>query len=99
MGEVKDMLLKAYLKNGARPPDIRPVDKKIDPELSGIKPPKPIPVEKPRTLGDITTAMMAQKIYNPGAPPAPKSPSKAMQNTGTTDAMSLDGPWGRPQDK
>jgi hypothetical protein len=99
MGEVKDMLLKAYLKKGSRPPQEKPVDKKVDPELSGSKPPKPIPVETPRTLGDITTAMKAQQIYNPGAPPAPKSPSKAMQGQGTGPAMGMDGPWGKPEDK
>lgn len=99
MGEVKDMLLKAYLKKGARPPEAKPVDKKAEPELSGVKPPKPIPVEKPRTLGDITTAMAAQRIYNQALPPAPKSPSRSMQDTGTADAMSLNGPWGKPEDK
>jgi hypothetical protein len=92
MSEVKDMILKAYLKGGAKP-----VAQKVD-EPKVTKPPKPIPVDNPRTLGDITTAMMAQQIYNPGAPPAPKSPSKAMQGQGTAGAMSLDGPWGKPKE-
>jgi hypothetical protein len=92
--EVKEMILKAYLKGGARPAVAQKVD---EPKVS--KPPKPIPVDNPRTLGDITTAMMAQQIYNPGAPPAPKSPSKAMQGQGTAPAMGMQGPWGKPEDK
>jgi len=93
MGEIKDMLLKAYLKKGPKPQTPR------EPAKTAAAPPKPAPVEKPRTLGNITTAMLAQRIYNPQLPPAPKSPSKAMVNQGTADAMSLNGPWGKPEDK
>lgn len=101
MSEIKDMLLKAYLKKGARPPEAPKPDKKTDPEMSG-KPPKPIPVDKPRTLGDITLAMAAQRIYQPNlppAPPSPKAPNKAMLDQGTAPAMGMEGPWGTPETK
>jgi hypothetical protein len=94
MGEVKDMLLKAYLKKGAKQPKAKAPEKKA-PDLPAASPP-PIKVEKPRTLGNITTAMMAQRIYNPQMPPAPKSPSKAMVDKGTGPAMDISGPWGGP---
>lgn len=95
MSEIKDMLLKTYLKKGARP-EAKKAEKA--PELSA-KPPKPIPVETPRSLGDLTMAMAAQKIYNPNMPPAPKSPSKAMVDQGTAGALGLQGPWGTPEQK
>jgi hypothetical protein len=92
MGEVKDMLLKAYLKKGA------PTAKAKAP-VAPSKPPAPIPVERPRTLGNITLGMMAQRIYDPSRPPAPKSPSKAMADQGTGPAMSLQTPWGAPPEQ
>ena len=96
MSEIKDMLLKAYLKKGVRPPQAKKPDKKIEPELTGKIPPKPIPVQRPKTLGDITLSMAAQRIYNQGMPPAPKSPTKAMQDQGTASALGMTGPWGTP---
>ena len=94
MSEIKDMLLKTYLKKGARPPEAKKADKApVGP------PPKPIPVETPRSLGDLTMAMMAQKIYNPNMPPAPKSPSKTMVDQGTAGALGMQGPWGTPEAK
>ena len=92
MGEVKDMLLKAYLKKG------KPTAKASSP-VAPSKPPAPIPVERPRTLGNITLGMMAQRIYDPSRPPAPKSPSKAMADQGTGPAMSLQTPWGAPPEE
>jgi hypothetical protein len=94
MGEVKDMLLKAYLKKGKKS-----AAPKAKAATVTAKPPAPIPVERPRTLGNITTAMMAQRIYNPSMPPAPKSPSKAMQDQGTAPALGMEGPWGKPEPK
>ena len=99
MSEIRDMLLKAYLKKGARPPQAKKADKKTEPELSGKAPPKAIPIERPRTLGDITMAMAAQKIYNPQMPSAPKSPTKAMINQGTGPALGMTGPWGQPPEE
>lgn len=92
MGEIKDMLLKAYLKKGVTP-------KAKASATPPAKPPAPIPVERPRTLGDITLGMAAQRIYNSSLPPAPKSPPKSMQDKGVASGMSLDGPWGKPEDK
>ena len=93
MGEVKDMLLKAYLKKGAKP------TAKATTPVVPAKPPAPIPVERPRTLGNITLGMMAQRIYDPSRHPAPKSPSKAMADQGTGPAMSLQTPWGAPPEE
>jgi hypothetical protein len=92
MGEVKDMLLKAYLKKGAQ---------KQAPKAEAVpaKPPAPIPVERPRTLGNITLGMLAQKIYFPNMPPAPKSPPKAMLDQGVAPAMGMTGPWSTPEEK
>jgi hypothetical protein len=95
MSEIKDMLLKTYLKKGARPATNNQVPESVK------KPPKPIPVETPRTMGDITMAMAAQRIYSPDlppSPPSPKSPSKTMMDQGTGPAMGMDGPWGKPQE-
>ena len=92
MGEVKDMLLKAYLKKGA------PTAKAKAP-VAPARPPAPIPVERPRTLGNITLGMLAQKIYFPNMPPVPKSPPKSMQDQGTGPAMSLQTPWGAPPEE
>jgi hypothetical protein len=93
MGEIKDMLLKAYLKKGA------PTAKKAEKVVAPAKAPAPIPVERPKTLGNITLGMLAQKIYFPNMPPVPKSPSKDMMDKGVASGMSLDGPWGKPEDK
>lgn len=103
MGEIKDMLLKTYLKKGARPAAIAKKSEEA-PEIPKGPPPKPIPVESPKTLGDITTAMAAQRIYNPQMPPAPpsqkaKAPNKAMLDQGTASAMGMGGPWGTPEQK
>ena len=94
MGEVKDMLLKAYLKKGEKA-----AAPKAKAATVTAKPPAPIPVERPRTLGNITLGMMAQRIYDPSRPPAPKSPSKAMADQGTGPAMSLQTPWGAPPEQ
>ena len=95
MSEIKDMLLKTYLKTGARPTSS--VAKEVkEPEKT---PPKPIPVERPKTLGDITLSMAAQRIYSPNLPPAPKSPPAKMMDQGTSSALGMEGPWGKPEDK
>ena len=97
MSELKDMILKTYLKKGTRPAQAKPPKgEQAEPELSSKTPPKPIPVEEPKTLGNITTAMAAQRIYNPQMPPAPKSPTKTMQDQGTGPASGMTGPWGTP---
>jgi hypothetical protein len=93
VGEVKDMLLKAYLKKGA------PTVKKVEKAVAPAKAPAPIPVERPKTLGNITLGMMAQRIYDPSRPPAPKSPSASMADKGTGPAMSLQTPWGAPPEE
>jgi hypothetical protein len=95
MGEIKDMLLKAYLKKGIRP-NAPKVDKKVDPELAAVKPPAPIKVETPRTVGDITIAMAAQRIFNPNLPPAPasaKPPSGGMLEQGVTPVLDIKSKW------
>jgi len=103
MGEIKDMLLKTYLKKGARPPEAKNPEP-TEPELKGQTPPKPIPVDTPKTMGDISLAMAAQRIYNPQMPPAPpmqkpKPPNKAMLDQGTAPAMGMQGPWATPETK
>lgn len=87
MGEVKDLLLKTYLRKGAKNPT---ESKKVDePKSPAVKVPL---VKKPRTIGDISIAIRAQQIYNPQAPPAPpmKPPTKPMLEQGTAPAMTLD---------
>ena len=87
MGEIRDMIQKTYAKKGEDLPGA-----KGHPITEGAKPPKPIPVKRPRSVGDISIAIKAQQIYNPGAPPAPpmKAPNKAQLDRGTADAMNLD---------
>lgn len=95
MGEIKDMLLKAYLKKGARP-NAPKIDKKVEPEFAAVKPPPPLKVETPKTVGDLTIAMRAQQIYNPSLPPAPpsaKPPSGGMLEQGVTPALDIKAKW------
>jgi hypothetical protein len=89
MAEIKDMILKTYLKKGARPAGA-PKSETHDQAMKAT-PPAPIPVKMPKTVGNISIAMQAQKIYNPALPPAPpmKAPSKAMAEQGTAPAMDL----------
>jgi hypothetical protein len=96
MGEIKDMLLKAYLKKGARPAGVPKIDKKVEPEFSAVKPPPPLKVETQKTVGDLTIAMQAQRIYNPGMPPAPpsaKPPAGGMLEQGVTPALDIKSKW------
>jgi hypothetical protein len=87
VGEIKDMLLKTYLKQNAKK-----APAKGEPKVDLAKPPKPIKVERPKTVGDISISMRAQKIYSPGGPPVPpmKPPNNAMMDHGTAASMNLD---------
>jgi len=65
-----------------------------------VAPPKPL--RKKRTLGDIYTALEAQRVFNPGLPSIPKPPSAPPANLagkGTAPNMDNSGPWGGPAPK
>ena len=71
--------------------------------LLGKPPAPPKPVRKKRTLGNIYTALEAQRVFNPGMPSVPtppvplKPPSAApanLGNKGTATALDNSGPWG-----
>jgi hypothetical protein len=48
-----------------------------------------------RTLGDVRPAAEAQRIFNPNLPPmAPKAPTAAQMESGTTSAAGMEGNWG-----
>lgn len=50
-----------------------------------------------RTMGNIHSALEAQKIFNPQmSQPMVKPPSAAMVNQGTASAQDMTGSWGRP---
>ena len=89
MGEIKDMILKTYLKTGARPAGAPPSDVH---DTAMAKAPGKIKVDAPKTVGNIAIAMQAQKLFNPNLPPAPsmKTPPKAMIDQGTAPAMDMD---------
>lgn len=89
MGEIKDMLLKAYLKSGARPAGA-PKNETHDAAMT--KAPAVLKTEAPKTVGNISIAMQAQRLFNPNLPPAPamKQPNKTMAEQGTAGAMDLD---------
>ena len=100
MGRIRDMIHEEYLKHGTRPDGAMKLDKK-DPELSGEKPPEPIKIKRPRTIGNVFTAIEAQRAYNPNIPSIP-SPQPAPANTfqkGVTPALDNSGPWGSAQPK
>lgn len=77
----------------------------------GVKKPKlpknpaPLPIhEEPqkdrRSIGNPMLSAEAQKIYNPPPPAAPVKPPNQTQNQrGTAAGMSMQGPWGTPQEK
>ena len=76
-------------------------DLKANPEFSGQKPPAPVKVKRQRSLGDVSIALEAQRVYNPGLPSMP-SPQPAPANTfqkGTTPAMDNTGAWGGPAER
>lgn len=102
MPGIKQMLHERYLSHGARPDkSMKITDLKANPELSGEKPPVPIKVKRPRSLGDVSVALESQRVYNPGLPSMP-SPQPAPANTfqkGTTPAMDNTGAWGKPAEK
>lgn len=67
-------------------------------------------VRKKRTLGDIYTALEAQRIYNPGMPSVPRPPAASMPQQkpptaapanlaerGTAAALDMSGGWGKPE--
>ena len=62
----------------------------------------PVPVKKKRTLGDVYTALEAQRIFNPAIPSIAKPPMPApanQQNIGTAPAMDMTGGWGSQGEK
>lgn len=97
MAKIKDMLRDDYLSKGADTSGAKIKEIKENPELSGEKPPVPIPIKKPRTLGNVFVALEAQKIYFPQLPsianPAP-APANTFQK-GVTPAMDSTGAWGQ----
>lgn len=92
MATIKQLIHEEYLKNGTRPKGAK-ASKEI-PE----KAPAPIPVKRQRGIGDVFTALQAQKVYNPNMPSIP-NPQPAPANTfqkGVTPALDTGGAWGSP---
>lgn len=51
-----------------------------------------------RSLGNVSAAAEAQRIYNPNLPPTkPKGPTEAQTELGASSAMDLQGNWGQSQ--
>ncbi len=74
--------IKRELEHLLTPPDV-------------LKPPAP-PQTKKRTLGDIYTALEAQRVYSPGAPSIPKPmPATSLPlEQGTASKLGTEGRWG-----
>ena len=59
--------------------------------------PAPPPAKKKRTLGDIYSALEAQRIWNPGLPSVPKPAPANQGERGTADALDTSGAWNKPE--
>ena len=75
----------------------------IKSELESLLKPKPVAppvaVRRKRTLGDIYTALEAQRVFHPEMPSVPKPPSASPANLsgkGTAAALDSSGAWGGP---
>jgi hypothetical protein len=64
-----------------------------------LEPPKPEKMTGPkapkrRTLGDVYTALEAQRIYNPGMPSIPKPAPANLMDQGVAPNLGTEGAWG-----
>jgi hypothetical protein len=92
--------------NGMPSPELR----KMLRETFGVKKPEkpkepaalPIhdePKKTSRGIGNVMLSAEAQRIYAPNMPSVPMKPPNATQNAqGTAPGMSMQGPWGQPEE-
>ncbi len=72
---------------------------KPEPEGPKVGRPRKLPAQA-RGVRDISLIAEAQRIFNPGMPPAPvkpKGPTATTAELGSTPAMGTAGAWGKPE--
>jgi hypothetical protein len=87
---LREMIYKSF----ATMPKKEQKQAKADGIVPPVRPPAPIKVDSPRSVGDVTIAMQAQSIYSPNLPGAPPSAPNAKQmDTGTVSEMEPKSKW------
>jgi len=82
---LRDMIYKTFSK--------MPVKQQKALKAEELAPAKsePLKTETPKGVGDIGIAIQAQRMFNPGMPPAP--PNATQNDQGTAPAMELSSKW------
>lgn len=86
---LRDMIYKTFAKMPVKQRMAMKAEQLV-PEVKS----KPIEVETSKGVGDISISLEAQRIFNPGMPPAPPKPPNASQaDTGVAPSMDLSSKW------